>query len=218
MTSATMNYPINIIIVEDHPVVRMGLRAALSQDGARFNVAGIAAQASDLWKLLPGTRADVILLDIVLPDESGVEIARKLRDQGNPVRILVLSAETDKETISELMKIGIDGFVSKNVPTQELLTAIEYVADGVEYFGRDISKVIRDIRVARSHIRADFTKRESEILALCAQGLSAKDISRKLDISINTVNSHKDSIFKKLGINSSIELVRWALERGIISL
>ena len=101
---------------------------------------------------------------------------------------------------------------------EELKTAIEYVADGLEYYGRDIAKILRDFSNARKGLKTEFTKREGEILELCAQGLSAKDISRRLDISINTVNSHKDNIFKKLGINSSLELVRWSIDHGIISI
>ena len=134
------------------------------------------------------------------------------------MRILVLSAETTRETISELVRIGIDGFINKSVSPEELKTAIEYVADGLEYYGRDIARILRDFSNARKGLKTEFTKREGEILELCARGLSAKDISRRLDISINTVNSHKDNIFKKLGINSSLELVRWSIDHGIISI
>ncbi len=213
-----MEYPIKVVIVEDHPLVRLGLQSALSGPDGRFEVVGVADTAAAFWKLLPGIKADVVLLDIILPDETGVEIARRLRNENSPLRILVLSAETCRSTIFELMKIGIDGFVSKTVPTQELLTAIEYVADGIEYFGRDIAKIIRDLRNAGNKVESGFTARENEIVELCVQGLSVKEISRKLNISPNTVNTHKDNIFKKLGINSSMELVRWALDHGMIQL
>ena len=211
-----MEYPIKVIIVEDHPLVRLGLQSALTMSNGKFEVAGVADCAAAFWKLRPTAKADVILLDIILPDETGVEIARKIRAEKDSVGILVLSAETDKDTISELINIGIDGFVNKSVPTQELLTAIEYVADGIEYFGRDISKIIRDIRIAKSNLNPDFTERENEIVTLCVKGYSAKKISQILNISTNTVNSHKDNIFKKLGINSSLDLVRWAIDHGII--
>lgn len=213
-----MASPIRIIIVEDHPLLKLGLQTTLSADKGRFEVVGTADCADALRSLMKEKVADVILLDLILPRESGVEIARELRRQGCTVKILVLSAETSRETIYELVRIGIDGFINKSVSTEELKTAIEYVADGLEYFGRDIAKILRDFSNARKDLRAGLTKRESEILELCAQGLSAKDISRRLDISINTVNSHKDNIFKKLGINSSLELVRWSIDHGIISI
>ena len=213
-----MDLPIRIIIVEDHPLVRLGLQTTLSMDKGRFEVVGTADCAEALWSILEKTVADVILLDIILPGESGVDIARRLHKEKCTARILVLSAETDKETISELVRIGIDGFINKAVSPEELKTAIEYVADGLEYYGRDIAKILRDFSTARKNLKVEFTKRESEILELCAKGLSAKDISRRLDISINTVNSHKDNIFKKLGINSSLELVRWSIDHGIISI
>lgn len=212
-----MNYPVRIFIIEDHPLVRLGLEAVLKREKDKFDVVGVADCAKAFWDSMP-VKADVLLLDIILPDETGVDIARKLRNDQDPVKILVLSAETDKETISELMRIGIQGFVNKTVPAHELMTAIEYVADGLEYFGRDISKIMRDIRIAKNNVRINFTGRENEILTLCTQGFSAKEISSKLNISIHTVNTHKDSIFKKLGINSSIELVRWAIDHGVINL
>lgn len=196
----------------------LGLKTTLSTDRERFEVVGTADCAEALRDLLKEKVADVILLDLILPGESGVDIARELHKTGCTSRILVLSAEINKETISELIRIGIDGFINKTVSPEELKTAIEYVADGLEYYGRDISKILRDFRTARNNLKTEFTKRESEILELCAQGLSAKDISRRLDISINTVNSHKDNIFKKLGINSSLELVRWSIDHGIISI
>ncbi len=210
--------PIRIIIVEDHPLVRLGLQTTLSADRGRFDVVGTADCAEALRSLMKEKVADVILLDLILPGESGVEIARELRKQGSTMRILVLSAETTRETISELVRIGIDGFINKSVSPEELKTAIEYVADGLEYYGRDIARILRDFSNARKGLKTNFTKRESEILELCARGLSAKDISRRLDISINTVNSHKDNIFKKLGINSSLELVRWSIDHSIISI
>lgn len=213
-----MTDPIRVLIVEDHPLVRIGLQTALSQSRGKFEVAGVADCVSAFWQLLPDTKADIVLLDIMLPDGSGVDIVSKLREEGSSIRILVLSAETDEDTISNLLQIGIDGFVSKMVPTQELFTAIEYVVFGAEYFGKDISKIIRDVRLAKQDTQADFTERENEIIQLCIQGLSAKEIAEQLCIAQSTVNTHKNNIFKKLGISSSVELVRWAFKRGIITL
>ena len=210
--------PIKVFIVEDHPLVRIGLQTALSRAEGIFDVVGIADSETAFWTLFPETHPDILLLDIILPDGSGVDIAGRLREEGNDIRILVLSAETDEETITRLLQIGIDGFVSKMVPTRELFTAIEYVYEGAEYYGKDISKIIRDVRLAKRDVPADFTDRENEIIKLCIQGLSAKDISEQLSIAPSTVNTHKNNIFKKLGITSSVDLVRWAFKHGIITL
>ena len=207
-----------VFIVEDHPLVRLGLEAALSHSEGRFEVAGVAPSVASFKESFPSARADVLLLDIILPDGTGIDIARELRKAGSPVRILALSAETGRKTIKELFEIGIDGFVGKSIPTSELLTAIEYVADGAEFYGKDIAKIIRDVRFAKDKEKPEFTEREEEIVNLAIKGLSAKQISSQLHISVNTVNTHKDNIFKKLGINSSVELVLWALDKGIIDL
>ncbi|MGI5847254.1 MAG: response regulator [Candidatus Cryptobacteroides sp.] len=213
-----MTDPIHVFIVEDHPLVRIGLQTALSRSQGKFVLAGVADCVETFWDRFPKTNPDLILLDIMLPDGSGIDIAKRLREEGNPVRILVLSAETDEDTVTRLLQIGIDGFVSKMVPTQELFTAIEYVYHGAEFYGKDISKIIRDVRFAKRDVPAEFTERENDIIELCIQGLSAKEIAKKLSISTSTVNTHKDNIFKKLGINSSVELVRWAFKYGIIPL
>mgnify|MGYP001668159659 CR=1 FL=1 len=213
-----MDYPIRLFIVEDHPLVRIGLKMTLSQSDGRFEVVGEAGSKAEFFKKLPDVKADVVILDIILPDGTGVEIAKTLKASRPQLKILVLSAETDEETIVKLVDIGIDGFVVKNISTEDLYTAIEYVANGAEYYGREISKIIRDLSVAKNTPHEMFTEREMEILSLCAQGCPAKEIAVKLNISKDTVNTHKYNIFKKLGINNSVELVRYAIRHGIISL
>ena len=215
-----MPAPVRIILVEDHPLSRMGLKMSLSSQPERFQVVAEAGSAAEFHYLMDrGIQADVLVLDIILPDGTGIDIARKLRAEGHPIHILVLSAENDEQTILQLLEIGIDGFVSKMIDPRELMTAIEFVADGAEYYGKDISKLIRDIHTSRKD-RSDsaFTEREREIITLCSEGLSAKEIAAKLFISTDTVNAHKYNIFKKLGISNSVELVRYALRNGIIRL
>lgn len=204
--------------MEDHPLVRIGLRTALLQSQDRFEVVGTADCVTAFQEVFPKTETDVLLLDIMLPDGSGLDIAQSLRQAHNPVRILVLSAETDETTITSLLEIGIDGFVSKMVPAEELFTAIDYVAEGAEYYGKDISKIIREVRLAKRDMLVNFTEREKDIVSLCVQGCPVKEVADRLSISTSTVNSHKDNIFKKLGINSSVELVRWAFRHGVINL
>ena len=156
-----MTDPIHVFIVEDHPLVRIGLQTALSRSQGKFVLAGVADCVETFWDQFPKTNPDLILLDIMLPDGSGIDIAKRLREEGNPVRILVLSAETDEDTVTRLLQIGIDGFVSKMVPTQELFTAIEYVYHGAEFYGKDISKIIRDVRFAKRDVPAEFTERRT---------------------------------------------------------
>ena len=213
-----MNRPVKLFIVEDHPLVRVGLNLTLSQSGGKFEITGEVGSVAEALEKLPQVSADVVLLDIMLPDGTGLDIARRIAADYPALKVLVLSAEQDEEMILRLVESGIAGFVSKNIPPQELYTAIEYVADGAQYFGKDISKIIRDIGYARRTPAVQFTERENEIIALCAEGLAAKEIAARLFISIDTVNAHKYNIFKKLGINNSVELVRYAIKHGIIKL
>ena len=213
-----MNYPIRIIIVEDHYLFRAGITSVLSSVKDKYDVVGEASTVAEFDALYEKTDADLLLLDIRLPDGNGIDIARKLSEQQSSLKILVLSAENDPSTITNLLEAGINGFISKNAPSQELFTAIDYIMEDGDYFGKDISKLIRDIRVAKKSAKEPFTDRENEIIALCSEGLTAKEIAEKMHINVATVNTHKNNIFKKLGINNSVELVIYAIKTGIITL
>jgi two-component system response regulator NreC len=149
-----------------------------------------------------------------------VEIARRLRSEYPDLKILAVSAENTADTITAMLEAGIHGFISKQRSSaNELIEAIRMVADGVEYFGRDISAIIRDVYVAKRKttvVTNEFTEREREIIQLCANGLLCKEIAARLEIKPRTVNSHKEKIFQKLGINNTMEMVRYALKNGII--
>lgn len=211
-------YPTKIIMVEDHQLFRLGISTALKSQPEKYNVVGEASNAAEFFQIIETTDADIVLLDIHLPDQSGIEIASKLIQLRPAMKILVLSAENDAETISKLIETGINGFISKNATMKELFIAINYIEEGAEYFGKDISKIIRDIKVAKKDGKEQFTERENEIIALCSEGLTAKEIADRMNINVATVNTHKNNIFKKLGINNSVELVIYALKNGIIKL
>jgi DNA-binding NarL/FixJ family response regulator len=159
-------------------------------------------------------------LDINLPDIWGVEVARRLRRDYPAVKIIAVSAENTSATIQAMIEVGIDGFVGKQwSDIDELALAIRTVMDGTEYFGRDISAIMFDVYVAKkksSVVTDEFTNREREIILLCRDGLICKEIAGRLGISVNTVNNHKKNIFQKLGINTTLEMVQYALKKGII--
>lgn len=209
---------VRVILVDDHLLFRIGLRAAFAQSAPQIKVVGEAGSAEEFFALLPTVEADTVLLDIALPDRSGIEIARQLKEEYPQLKILILSAENDTQTVLTLLEVGIDGFVSKSVPVDELCHAIDYVTDGAEYFGRDIARIIHDVRISKNIDQTAFTPREMEIIDMCAHGMSSKETATSLNISTKTIEAHKNNIFKKLGINSSVELVRYALQNGIVKL
>ena len=211
---------IQVIVVDDHTLFRMGLAAIFHAGHPNIRIVAEAEDGKTLFALLPSTTADIVLLDINLPDMSGVEIARRLRKEYPALKILAISAENTAETIEAMLEIGIDGFISKQKSNaNELAEAIHAVMDGLEYFGSDIASIIFSVYVSKKKTTAisdEFTDREREIILLCRDGLLGKEIAGRLGVSINTVNTHKKRIFQKLGINNTIEMVQYALRRGII--
>ncbi len=211
---------IRVIIVDDHFLVRLGLNHTLTSKnfGLEVDIVGEAADATQFYALLrDGVIADLVLLDIRLPDESGIAIARRLIEEKSELKILILSAESSDDVIEQIAGLNIGGFISKGVNPQELRRAIESVLDGVEYYGKDIAKLMHNFKVAKSEVSdTQFTSKELEVLRLAAQGLYSKEIAEKLGMSPKTVSVHKSHIFKKLGINNSVELAHYALKMGFI--
>ena len=213
---------ISVILVDDHALFRIGVKGALLGSGGDVSVAGEADCGKALFKLLETTAADIILLDICLPDMSGIEIAKRLRDEYPNMKILAVSSENTKDVVSKLLEVGIDGFISKRQSSpDELVKAIYSIMDGFEYFGRDIASIMSNIFVSKKKTTEptfEFTEREREIIKLCNEGLQSKQIADRFNISPRTVDTHKTNIFKKLGINNTVEMVQYAMKYGIINM
>ncbi|MDR1723958.1 MAG: response regulator transcription factor [Tannerella sp.] len=211
----------SIIIVDDHKMMRMGMKLML----AKFDdmvVVGEASHGDELLQLLETTKPDLVLLDIIMPDGlDGIETARRLCKDYPDIKILMLSSENSRDTINELIDIGIHGFISKKAcdGDVELPNAIRSVVSGHGYFGRDITQILYSVFVSKKAAgMPELTIREKEIIALCREGLQSKEIADRLMISVRTVDTHKNNIFRKLGINNTVELVRYAMKTGIIRL
>ena len=159
---------------------------------------------------------DVVLLDLMLPDGNGADVVQLLRNRGDDTPVLVISADNNKETILRLVELGINGFISKYADIPTLVNAILSVHNGLEYFGKDISEIIHAVSTAKAPAEELFTDRELDIVRLCAKGKSVKQIAATLNISARTVETHKNNIFKKLGFNSTGELISWVFEHGIV--
>ncbi len=193
----------NIAIIDDHELIRLGLRSILSATPHEVTI-DVATANALFEQLQSGTPCDLILLDILLPETSGVEVAQRLRAEYPNIKIIVVSMETKEYTLIQLMQIGIDGFISKNGPMEEVCAAINSVEEGVPYYGHDLALLVRDIVDARLDKKSSalLTKRELEIIEACCSGMLGKEIAEKFNISLRAVNSHKTNIFNKLGLNS----------------
>jgi DNA-binding NarL/FixJ family response regulator len=182
-----------------------------------IEVVAEAASGRELFAALETTSPDLLLLDIMLPDMSGIEIARKIKANYPEIKILLLSAEEPKKVIEQVLETGVEGYISKSAEMREIEDAIVSVMNGMEYFGRDISKVICEIYSSKKkheQKESKFTVREMEIIHLCNEGLLVKEIAERLNISPNTVKTHKTNIFQKLGINNSVELAKYMMKTG----
>jgi DNA-binding NarL/FixJ family response regulator len=213
---------IKIIIVDDHALFRIGVRSSIIFNMPDMQVVGEAESGKGFFALLATTQADIVLLDIVLPDMNGIEIARRLKKDFPDLKILAVSAENSSAIVQSLLKLGIDGFISKRQSdANELGEAIRSVMSGVEYFGKDIAAIISKIYLTKkqtTEITSEFTAREREIIALSREGLMCKEIAERMNITTKTVNNHKANIFEKLGIHNNMEMVQYAMKQGIIKL
>lgn len=216
---------IKIILVDDHQLVRDGIKSLIS-DSFGIDIIGEASNSVELFKLLHHSNPDVILMDISLPIMSGIEITKILRKDYPKIKVLMLSMYTSEDFIFNGLKAGINGYLPKNTTRDELLLAIEEVHNGNEYFSKSISNIILKSFVnsakygnnANDDKMSVLTKRETEILKLVVEGVSNQHIADQLFISIRTVETHKTSIMKKLELNNTIDLVKFAIKNKIIEL
>jgi DNA-binding NarL/FixJ family response regulator len=211
---------ISTIIVDDHALFRIGVRATLETRYPNIAIVGEAASGAELFALLKTVAAEVVLLDILLPDMSGIEIARRLKTDHPEIKVLVITSEASLFNVEEAVNIGINGFISKFDTTPDTLAeAIHSVAQGLEYYGTDISQIISQIYLSKKkmpQITAEFSEQERRIIECCHKGLSGKQIADKLFISYKTMEWHKTNIFRKLDIHSTVELIHYVVKNGIV--
>ena len=208
---------IKLVIADDHPVFLIGIKMLLSKQ-RNIKIVGVANDGEEAIKLVKKHNPDIILLDIIMPKKSGIEVVKELRQIQSTTKILMLSSDQNQEHIEALVNLGINGFVSKYSQEHIIINAIDSIHNNVNYYGTDISKLIERIITAKEATDQIFTPRELDIIKLSGSGLQYKEIAKELGISPRTVDTIKNNIFHKLGISSTVELVLYALRKGIITL
>ncbi|MGM0565181.1 MAG: response regulator transcription factor [Bacteroidota bacterium] len=219
---------IKLILVDDHPIVRDGIFAALMNE-KHIEVVGEASNGDELFRLLNENKvkADVILLDLSMPKMSGAEITHILNKEHPNLRVLIFSSYTDEDSIFSSIQAGALGYLPKDAMREELVDAIQQVYNRQEYLSKSIPntilmKFINKSKESGGTIEtkkiSELTRRELEILKLIAEGYHYKEIGEKLFISARTVETHKNNIMQKLGLNSTIELVKYAIKNNVIEL
>jgi len=210
--------PIPIAIVDDHEVVINGLKAMFSNI-QEIKVVYSTTQGSALYEYLTTEQPAVILLDIQMPDISGIDICKQVHRLYPQIKIIAFSSFDDTHYIRQIIRNGASGYLLKNADQQTIVTAIQQVMKGEEYIDESIKKILIQESISgqrRSMFDIPLTKREKEILQLIANGLSNQEIADKLFISLRTVETHRFNLTQKLDVKNAAGLVKEAIKRGLV--
>jgi len=211
----------SLLLVDDHAVVRTGLRMLLEGE-SDIEIVGEAENASEALNQISQLTPDVVLMDIGLPDLSGIEATRKIKQLAPDTAVLALTIHEDEEYFFKMLDAGASGYVPKRAAPEELLTAIRVTAQGEVYLYPSLAKLlVKDYLTQSLHPKNKktlngLTPRENEVLILLADGESNADIAEQLSISPKTVARHRENIMRKLNLHSRTELVKYAIRKGII--
>ena len=209
MLGAMQAKPVRLAIVDDHPLVRDGLRARLSVVPG-LEVIGEAASGAEALELAAAQLPDLMLVDVGMRGMNGIELANALRERHPSIKVLMLSMYDNREYVISAIRAGARGYVLKESPTEDILGAISAVWAGGNYFSAPVSTLVAQAAGSAPQL----TGREHEILLLLAHGSSNKVVARQLDISVRTVETHRLSLRRKLGVDSASELLKIAVTNG----
>jgi len=209
---------IKVILVDDHQIIREGFKLILLLDD-HFETIGEAESSDTLFQLLKEKTPDVLVLDISMPGLSGIEICKQIKLKTPEIKILMVTANVDVTHLKNAIKSGADGFLPKDTSSEEFTNAIKEVAKGNSYFSPKVSGLmVRVMSLSSDNKETELSLREIEIVKQLADGKMQKEIAASLFISPRTVETHKKNIQSKLGIQSTVDLVKYAIREGITKL
>jgi two-component system nitrate/nitrite response regulator NarL len=211
-TKMKENIMIKVLLVDDHPLFREGLKHRLSLDSC-LEVVGEAENGKQALELIKSLDFDIVLMDINMPEMDGMYVLELIKEQDIDCKVLMLSMHDNKEYILGAMRHGADGYILKDVPGTELIDAIKKVISGKHYFSSEVTEILS--KELAGEQRGIVTRREQLVLRLISQGLNNKRIAQELNVSVRTVETHKRNIKQKLGIDSTVGLMRYAIDYGL---
>ncbi|KAF2333557.1 response regulator transcription factor [Flavobacterium ginsenosidimutans] len=219
-----MSSIIRVVLADDHVFVRDGIKSLLENE-ANIEVVGEAIDGADALEVVASTKPDLLIVDIRMPNLTGIEVVEKLRSENNNVKIIMLSMHESEEYVLKSIKAGADGYLLKGSSKEEFLKALHNVSSGGKYFSGDISSIlISQLTSSSASLEPKqtlgeemmITKREKEILTLLLSGKGNKEIAEALDISKRTAEVHRFNLMKKLKVKNLMELSNKAAEYSLI--
>jgi NarL family two-component system response regulator LiaR len=213
---------IRVLVVDDHTIVRDGISALLALSGD-MEVVGEAANGSEALQMVKQTQPDVVVMDIAMPIMGGLEATRRIRKESPRTRVLILTQYDDKEYVFPLLEAGASGFISKVAASVDLTSGIRSVYQGDAFLSPSIAKLLIEgyqggNRQTGHEPYEQLTDRERDVLKLVAEGFTTREIADLLKVTPKTVEGHKTNLMAKLDIHNRIDLVKYALRKGIISI
>ena len=218
-----MSDKIKIHLADDHQVLIDGMLAVLKTN-SKFEVVGHSLNGIDLVSKLSLNGADILIMDINMPHKDGIEVLKELTEQNIGCRVIILSSYDDIKLIKEVLKLGANGYLSKQCAGDSIIEAIESVASGKDYFSQNIQEKIfnsfsgnsSETTINEATVKSLLTDRELEILKLISLEYSGKEIGEELSISLNTVETHRKNLIKKLNVKNTIGIVKFAIKNNLI--
>jgi len=213
---------VSVIIVDDHAIVRDGIKSVL-MDSDEVDVVGEAADGDEALTMLEKGQPDILLTDITMPEKSGIELAAIVSEKYPDTKVVMFSMHENEEYITKSIENKAAGYLSKNADKDEIVQALRTVAAGGQYYSSSISQAMLSSFVNKTKQTAELdaseihlTAREKEVLKLVAGGLSSKSVADKLFISTRTVETHRNNIMQKLNVKNTAELVKYSIENKLI--
>ncbi len=219
-----MDTKIRIYLADDHQVLIDGMLSMLKTN-PKFEVAGYSLNGENLVEDVQKNNVDVLVMDINMPKKDGIEVLREFAIKGFSCKVIILSSYDDVKIIKEVLKLGANGYLSKQSAGENIIEAINAVANGEEYFSQSIrdrifesfSKIPQQSYINEAMPLSSITERELEILKLITMEYSGTQIGEELNISTNTVETHRKNLIKKLNVKTTIGLVKYALKHNLIN-
>jgi two-component system, NarL family, response regulator NreC len=211
---------IKIFIADDHAVLRQALAEMLEKRG-RYSIIGQASNGEELLNQLKNCKPDLIIMDVIMPRLSGIDVLERLANHNMKIPVLALSSDGGDKNIRSVLKAGAKGFMPKNAGIEELEFAIQAITKGNTYLSPSITEVLmnsNDTIMSNAKPLSVLTKREIEILKYLADGKANRAIGKMLHISTRTVDTHRSNILKKLNVKTNAELVKIAISNGLIDI